>query len=167
MLLLGALIFSSSLKSQNNLEMNLETQLIEYEVAALTVKEKKFWDSFIKKEDEYILELKEKRQTSNILKMGIGKFEAMEMAVAIENMNSERPLKSDLLRNIILKLGYEVEKTVIYKIEDRIFFALLFIKNKEGDKQSIDSRPADAITQAIKFKAPIYITEDIARENNR
>lgn len=164
--LLAILIFPVCVKSQNNSKMKYETNLIEYEVANLTTAEKSVWELVVGKEDKYILELVGKSNNSNVLKMEIGKLEALELAVAIENMHTERPLKSDLLKNTILELGYAVEKVVINKLENEIFFSLLYIKNKEGDEKSIDSRPADAITQAIKFKAPIYLTEEVVKKNN-
>jgi bifunctional DNase/RNase len=48
----------------------------------------------------------------------------------------------------------------IYKLEEGVFYSKLFCDN--GDQQiSIDTRTSDAIALALRFKCPIYTTEEI------
>jgi bifunctional DNase/RNase len=48
----------------------------------------------------------------------------------------------------------------IYKLEEGVFYSKLLCDN--GDQQiSIDTRTSDAIALALRFKCPIYTTEEI------
>ncbi|MEQ1933862.1 MAG: bifunctional nuclease family protein, partial [Fimbriimonadaceae bacterium] len=67
----------------------------------------------------------------------------------------------DLLRSVIDKLGAYVEKIVIDDLWNSTYYAKVFIEGDDDEPIEIDSRPSDAIAIAIRFNAPIYVSEGI------
>jgi len=90
----------------------------------------------------------------------IGYTEAQAIAIALENIPLDRPLTHDLFITFLNKMNVAIKEVVIVKLEKNIFYSeIVFLKdNKE---YRLDSRTSDAITMAIKSKAPIYINEEI------
>jgi len=90
----------------------------------------------------------------------IGGFEAQAIAVALERMNPSRLLTHDLMKNMMVAFGVELEEVIIYKLEEGIFFSKLICQNADG-KVEIDSRTSDALALAARFDAPIFTNETI------
>ena len=111
--------------------------------------------------DSPLLVLKEK--TGNrYLSMKIGLFEANTIANEIEGITPPRPMPHDLICSLIKSFNAEVKGIYINEGEDNIYYAAIKL---EKNKQliTIDSRPSDAITIAIKYKKPIYINENLLK----
>ena len=51
-------------------------------------------------------------------------------------------------------------EVIIYKLEEGIFYSEL-ICEQAGIRIAVDSRTSDAVALALRFKCPIYTTEDI------
>ncbi|HMP29028.1 MAG TPA: DUF151 domain-containing protein [Saprospiraceae bacterium] len=90
----------------------------------------------------------------------IGNFEAQAIAVAVENLNPNRPLTHDLFKNTLEEFNIKIEEVIINDLVEGIFFAQM-ICNQEGNISIIDSRTSDAIAMAVRFNAPIYTYEFI------
>jgi uncharacterized protein len=88
----------------------------------------------------------------------IGNFEAQAIAVAVENLNPNRPLTHDLFRNTLSEFNISVEEVIINDLIEGIFYAQL-VCNQDGNVSIIDSRTSDAIAMAVRFNAPIYTYE--------
>ncbi len=88
----------------------------------------------------------------------IGGFEAQAIAVAVENMNPNRPLTHDLFKNTISEFGIKVLEVIINDLSEGIFYAQL-VCEQDGNVAVIDSRTSDAIAMAVRFNAPIYTFE--------
>jgi hypothetical protein len=97
---------------------------------------------------------------TRLLPIWIGRFEANAIALQMEKIPTLRPLTHDLIKNILNGLNAKVERVVITKLEDNIFFAELILK-LGGRTITVDSRPSDAIAVALRMKAPIYATEQV------
>ncbi|GBC93677.1 hypothetical protein HRbin15_02179 [bacterium HR15] len=95
----------------------------------------------------------------------IGQFEAYSIALALSGTVPQRPLTHDLMRNILDRLGVRVDRVVIDDLWRETFYAKIFLtvrKNLEDEEEiEIDARPSDAIAMAIRFNAPIYMTEAV------
>jgi bifunctional DNase/RNase len=95
----------------------------------------------------------------------IGQFEAFSIALALHGAAPQRPLTHDLMRNILDRLGARVERVVIDDLWRETFYAKIFLmvrKNLEDEQEiEIDARPSDAIAIALRFNAPIYMTEAV------
>jgi bifunctional DNase/RNase len=90
----------------------------------------------------------------------IGGFEAQSIAIQIEGLTPPRPLTHDLFLNFSKSYSIELIEVQIYKLEEGVFFSKLHCDN--GKKEVyIDARTSDAIALALRFKCPIYTTEEI------
>lgn len=90
----------------------------------------------------------------------VGGFEAQAIAIQLEGLKPPRPLTHDLFLNFANTFNIELIEVTIYKLEEGVFFSKLTC---DDGKQivEIDARTSDAIALALRFKCPIYTTEDI------
>ena len=93
----------------------------------------------------------------------IGITEATAITVSLENVQLPRPLTPDLLCDVIYRMGSSVDYVVIRDIKDEIFYANILLEN-DWRQQEIDARPSDAIALAVRFGAPIYVSEQVLEE---
>ncbi len=89
----------------------------------------------------------------------IGAFEAQSIALEMEGIKPPRPLTHDLMKNLLESLGADLEEIVISELKDGTFYARL-----NFDSQEIDARPSDAIALAVRFGAPIYVSDAVMKE---
>ncbi len=90
----------------------------------------------------------------------VGGFEAQSIAIQLEGLNPPRPLTHDLFLNFAHAFHIELNEVLIHKLEEGVFYAKL-ICNNGNNSITIDSRTSDAIALALRFKCPIYTTEEI------
>jgi uncharacterized protein len=90
----------------------------------------------------------------------VGGFEAQAIAIQLEGLKPPRPLTHDLFVNFALSFKINLIEVNIYKLEEGVFFSKLICDNGQT-RISIDARTSDAIALALRFKCPIYTTEDI------
>jgi uncharacterized protein len=90
----------------------------------------------------------------------VGGFEAQAIAIQLEGLKPPRPLTHDLFVNFSLAFRINLVEVNIYKLEEGVFFSKLICDNGQT-RISIDARTSDAIALALRFKCPIYTTEDI------
>ncbi|MCQ2958611.1 MAG: bifunctional nuclease family protein [Bacteroidales bacterium] len=112
--------------------------------------------------DAYVLILGEINGTRKIPVI-IGSSEAQAIALALEGIQTPRPLTHDLIKNLADELQFYVSEVVIYRFADGVFFTNLTIVQNEK-KFIIDSRTSDAIALAIRFNCPIITTEEILNQ---
>ena len=112
-----------------------------------------------KRHDQLIV-LKEKNG-SRVLPIVIGLSEVLAIRSKISGSKTPRPLTHDLLFEVIASLNAKVEKILIDKLEDSIFFAKLVVASESGRESTIDARPSDSIAIAVRAKAPIFVEESI------
>ncbi|MEP0767065.1 MAG: bifunctional nuclease family protein [Fimbriimonadia bacterium] len=100
------------------------------------------------------------------VRMIIGAFEWLSIQMAKENDYPDRPFTHDLIRNIIDRLGYTVDKIVIDDLWQEVFYAKLYLR--KGDEiVEIDSRPSDAIAVAVRYNAAMYMAESVLEMTDR
>lgn len=90
----------------------------------------------------------------------IGPVEAQAIAIQLEGLNPPRPLTHDLIKNIARAFEIALLEVTIYKLEEGIFYSELLCE-MDGKEIRVDSRTSDAVALALRFKCPIYTTEDI------
>ena len=102
------------------------------------------------------------------LSIVIGACEAQAIAIGLDkNITSPRPLTHDLFFKIAEESQLILEKVIINKLEDGIFFsALHFINQQSNETFIIDARTSDAIAIAIRCNASIYTYKDILDKSN-
>src|SRR5712671_523858 len=94
------------------------------------------------------------------LPIWIGLLEATAMATELEGIKMARPMTHDLLRGILGELGAAVEWVEVTDLRENTYFALIYLRI--NDKQvTIDARPSDAISLALRTKSPIYVAKKV------
>ena len=108
---------------------------------------------------EQIIVLKEKAG-ERVLPIVIGIMEVTAIKMKISGITPPRPMTHDLFYTTIKKLGANLEKIVITKLENNTFFAKLVLQ-VNGRVEEIDARPSDSIALAIRAKSAIFVEEEV------
>lgn len=104
--------------------------------------------------------------SETLLPIWVGAYEANAIALEIEKIATQRPMTHDLLRNLIVEMGSQVERVIVTELRDNTFFAVIEIRNSSGDFVMLDSRPSDAIALALRADCPIYVNEAVIQASN-
>ena len=92
----------------------------------------------------------------------IGAFEAKSIAMAMDpGIVSPRPMTHDLFHAVLGAHAISLKHVIIHRIEDGVFFAkMVFIKH-DGEDLSMDARPSDSISLAIRSDCPIFASKAV------
>ncbi len=91
----------------------------------------------------------------------IGEFEAQSIAVALDkDIKPQRPFTHDLFKNFAFRFDVAIKRVIITKLVDGVFYSSL-ICERDKIEEIIDSRTSDAISLALRFKAPIFTHESV------
>jgi bifunctional DNase/RNase len=101
--------------------------------------------------------------SETMLPIWVGAYEANAIALEIEKISPQRPMTHDLLRNLIVEMGARVERVIVTELRDNTFFAVIEMRNSEGEALMLDSRPSDAIALALRADCPIFVNEEVIR----
>ena len=94
----------------------------------------------------------------------IGLLEATSIASALQNIEYERPMTHDLLKNFADTLQISIVKVEVCDLKDNTFYARIYFVSKD-QSFDIDARPSDAIALALRFKAPIYVEDSVMQKS--
>jgi len=94
----------------------------------------------------------------------IGPVEAQAIAIQLEGLKPPRPLTHDLIKNMAMAFDIALIEVTIYKLEEGIFYSELLCE-MNGKEINIDSRTSDAVALALRFRCPIYTTEEILKKS--
>ena len=83
--------------------------------------------------------------------------------MAMEFVETPRPLTHDLIVNMINEINSKISSIKITKVEDGIYFSCINIDSKVLGQKSIDSRPSDALAIVLNY-APILVAEEVMKE---
>ncbi len=93
----------------------------------------------------------------------IGGFEAQAIALKLENIKPPRPFTHDLFKQVADAFDLHVNEVFIDELHNETFYAKV-ICEMGGVVHEIDARPSDAIAIAVRFSAPIFVSEEIMNE---
>ena len=108
--------------------------------------------------------LLKEENSEKVLPILVGSFEAQSIALALEVVETPRPLTHDLICEMINKIDAKLVSVNISKLDDGVFYATLKLKGSKFGIKQIDSRPSDAISIALRLNAQIYVTSEIIKE---
>ena len=94
----------------------------------------------------------------------IGTFEAQAIALELEHIKPPRPMTHDLLKNVVQSFNAYVKNIFINDLSEGTFYAQIVYEDENGSNLEQDARPSDAIALAIRFNAPIFVTDTILNE---
>ena len=101
--------------------------------------------------------------SETMLPIWVGAYEANAIALEIEKLTPQRPMTHDLLRNLIVEMGSQVERVVVTELRDNTFFAVIEMRHNDGTVVILDSRPSDALALALRADCPIFVDEEVIR----
>ena len=93
----------------------------------------------------------------------IGAIEAQSIAMELEGLESSRPLTHDLFLTTLQKFNVSIKEVCVERLTEGIYYSTIYFKSDLGEA-GIDSRTSDAIAMAMKFKAPIFVLQEIIDE---
>lgn len=100
-------------------------------------------------------------ETSRIIPLWIGPFEASAIIIEIEGVRPPRPLTHDLLSEFFSKHHYKLKYVYIYDYLSNNHIAKIVYK-KGFRTFSLEIRPSDGIALALRLNAPIYASQKVA-----
>jgi bifunctional DNase/RNase len=84
--------------------------------------------------------------------------------MAVNGKRAKRPPTHDLLEWVLSGLDVSLERVLIYKVEEGVYYArmTLVMKNELGTKIiEVDARPSDALVLAIRTKRPVFVSKEV------
>ncbi|MDE5420950.1 bifunctional nuclease family protein [Ancylomarina sp. DW003] len=90
----------------------------------------------------------------------IGGVEAQAIAIQLEELEPPRPLTHDLFKSFAVAFSINIVEVNIYRLHEGIFYSELICEGG-NNRVRIDSRTSDAVAIALRFKCPIYTSEEI------
>lgn len=100
---------------------------------------------------------------SRLLPIWIGHAEATAILLALQGVDTPRPMTHDLLKNVLDSTDFSVDRVEITRLEEGTFFAALVLRGEERSI-AVDARPSDSIAMAVRTGAPIYVAESVLDE---
>lgn len=94
------------------------------------------------------------------LPIWIGVCEADAITVTLQEVEVQRPLTHDLLKNVIHDLSGEVDHIVVSDLRNDVFYARIVLE-ANGKHLEIDSRPSDALALAVRLHVPVFIEDAV------
>ena len=90
----------------------------------------------------------------------IGKAEAQAIATRMEGVVPPRPMTHDLFAGVWKAFGIRLEKVLIYRFEDGVFYSELYLTDGEREIK-LDCRTSDAVAIAMRTGSPIFTTPEV------
>jgi bifunctional DNase/RNase len=110
-----------------------------------------------------IVLMRETEGDHRMLPIFIGGPEATAIALALEGVETPRPMTHDLVKILLDTLEVSLEKVYVNDLQEGTFYAELHLRR--GDEvQVVSSRPSDAIALAVRTGTPIFAAEAVLDE---
>src|SRR5207247_3489361 len=94
----------------------------------------------------------------------VGSDEASAIALEIEEVVTPRPMRHELLKNMLVGLDANVRKVVVTNIKEDTFYAVVWLE-RSGTLVSIDSWPSDALALALRIDCPIFVEDEVLKSS--
>jgi bifunctional DNase/RNase len=102
------------------------------------------------------------RQTDieRYLAIWVGPFEAEAITVALQEVETSRPLTHELLRNVFGLFDAKILRIEITALKDDTYYGNIVARADEK-VVDIDARPSDAIALAVRAHVPVLVSLDV------
>jgi bifunctional DNase/RNase len=110
-----------------------------------------------------IVVLREQEEPHRILPIFVGAPEAAAIALAVNGQVAERPMTHDLMAALVERLDGHVDSVEVTDLTEGTYTATLALTGPAG-AQRVDTRPSDAIALAVRFDAPLYVSDAVLDE---
>jgi len=101
------------------------------------------------------------------LPIWVGPVEAMAISLAINAVDTPRPMTHDLLGRVVDALSASLAAVEVVSLREGTFYAELVLRRTKGDDEEslrVDCRPSDAIALAARMGVPILVAESVLDE---
>ena len=97
-----------------------------------------------------------------VVRITIGKTEGLSLMIALLKETTPRPLTHSLVYDLLERSGTDLEVlgTVIHRLVDRTFYALLLFRTASGPSE-LDCRPSDGLVLATMKGAPVWVASQV------
>lgn len=109
------------------------------------------------------VETDEAEADRRLIPIWIGQNEATAILLALQDVETPRPMTHDLLLGVITSLGRTVERVEITRLDEGTFYAALILRG-DGAEVAVDARPSDSIALAVRARCPIFCSEAVLDE---
>jgi bifunctional DNase/RNase len=103
------------------------------------------------------------KDTERYLPIWVGPYEAESITVALQEVETARPMTHDLFKNVLKVFDATLVRVEISALKDDIFYGNLVL-TRDGQTFNVDSRPSDAIALAVRAHAPILVHQQVMDE---
>ena len=100
------------------------------------------------------------RDSADRVEMIVGFLEGQSIEMARRGEMAERPLTHDIFKTFLDRNGWKVERVVVRDLVNGTFLADLIFQ-KDGQRQTYDARPSDAIALALRSGTRIFVAEKV------
>lgn len=115
--------------------------------------------------DTKILVLTRQDGRADSFPIWIGAAEGHAIKLALDTTLTPRPMSHDLIKSFMEHLSVSVRRVVIGDVKNSTYYATVYLENN-GVERTVDARPSDAISLALRTRAPLYVTEDVLARRN-
>jgi uncharacterized protein len=128
--------------------------MVEMELNKIVIDEKKHGQLIVLKE----------KNGERFLPIVIGLNEIAAIRSKIKGDNPPRPITHDLLYSVITGLGGRIDRILIDKLQNNVFYAKIALKAADGQEKIIDARPSDSIALAVRAHVPVFVDESVLKQ---
>ena len=115
--------------------------------------------------DTRIVVLVRQNGSPNTFPIWVGATEGNAIKLALDNMSTQRQMSHDLIKSFAENLDITIQRVVIADVKSSTYYALVHLTSK-GVERTIDARPSDAISLALRAPCPIFITQDVLKRRS-
>lgn len=112
------------------------------------------------------LVLREAEGAQRVLPIFIGTPEATAIALALEEVETPRPMTHDLTKDLLDEVGARIERVTVTELRDATFYAEILVRSGT-EVHAVSARPSDAVALAVRFGAPVFAEEGVLEEAAR
>jgi bifunctional DNase/RNase len=115
--------------------------------------------------DTKILVLTRRDGVPDSFPIWIGSAEGHAIKLALDTTVTPRPMSHDLIKSFMEHLNVSVRRVVIGDVKNSTYYATVYLENN-GVERTVDARPSDAVSLALRTRAPLYVKEDVLARRN-
>lgn len=104
--------------------------------------------------------LEDEPHADRLLPIWIGHPEAAAILLALEGIETPRPMTHDLIVSALEALDTYLERVEITRVDQGTFYAALYLRGEERTRV-VDARPSDSIAIAVRTGTPLYVAEEV------
>ncbi len=99
-----------------------------------------------------------------VLPIYISSDQAQTITMLLNEVPSERPMMHDLMGLVLDYGNLRLEYVTVDKLENGIYYSTVVLRN--GKSFSLDVRPSDGIILALSRKVPMYVSEELLKNES-